>query len=298
MTQTVMRISVKRLTITLFVFLTPLSIMMPRPAQAQWGGQWTNPYTGNKFNNPISSSLDTMIMHSMQRRMMYRGMLRKKGYSETRIDQIMHKSEDEIKAIVLGGKGNATASSAKSAPTKPATTNAVPATRFKPTGNRLLMNSFVNTLGKTQEQKDSLRQVFQEVFKAYEAEAAKSSVANDIAGAMTFYIAAHYSAYNDGTDVSETGTEAMVQQLRTMFDSEGMRKASNADKQKLYETFVMLGGFTLAVSQAAADSKDADMPKLRKQMGADGLKSLLKVEPSRVKISDKGLEIGPERTGE
>jgi hypothetical protein len=41
-------------------------LLIPGDARAQW----RNPFTGNTFNNPLSSSLDTMILHSMQQRML------------------------------------------------------------------------------------------------------------------------------------------------------------------------------------------------------------------------------------
>jgi hypothetical protein len=279
--------------VSLVVLLIGLTVV--RPADAQWGGQWTNPYTGNKFNNPISSYLDTQIMHSMQRRNMYRGMLRRKGYSESKIDQIMKGSEDEIK-VVLGLKKEG-ASQATSPAKGAIITNAVPTTRFKPASKRLLMDSFVDGLSKKKDERETLRQLFAEIFKTYEAEAKKAGLANDIAGALTFFVAANYSAYNKGVEISDPGTKTMALQFQTAMDSEGMRKAPDAQKQKMYELYIMLGGFTLAGYQAAVESKDADFQKTMQKMGGDGLQYLLKVDPSRVKITDAGLEITP-ATGE
>jgi hypothetical protein len=288
----------KRLTTTLLVLITNLAVteITASPAKAQWVGQWKNPYTGRTFNNPMSSSLDTMIMHSMQqsmqKRMMYRVMLRKKGYSDSQINQLMTRSEPEIMVAISGRKGAISKSEPKTSNAKlvPAI-NAVPATRFKPSGKRLLLDAFVNDMGKTKEQREALRKIFAGVFQAYEPVADKAGFSNDVAGALSFFIAMHYSAYNDGATVSDADTVAIARQLRAALDGKEMRKASNIDKQKMYETYVMLGGFTLALSQSAATGKDDDLLKLRKQMGEDGLKSLLKVEPSRVKITDQGLEI-------
>jgi hypothetical protein len=284
----------KHLVTTLAALVVPLAALAGavRPAQAQWGGQWTNPYTGNRWNNPVSSYLDTQIMHSMQRRAMYRGMLQKKGYSDSKIDQIMKGSEAEIMAAVGLKKGSAPEPSSPATGAKAG--SAVPATRFRPTGRRLVMDSFVTSLTKKKDEQGALRQLFGEIFKAYETEAKKAGIANDIAGALTFFVAANYSAYNNGTAVSDPGTEAMTLQFRTALDSEGMRKAPDAEKQKMYELFVLMGGLTLATHQAAVEGKDADLEKTARKMGGDGLQYLLKVDPSRVKITDTGLEIAPE----
>src|SRR5262249_17124110 len=47
-----------------FLLVSVLSVM---PASAQ--NTWMNPFTGNSFNNPMSSTLDSSIMFSMQRRL-------------------------------------------------------------------------------------------------------------------------------------------------------------------------------------------------------------------------------------
>jgi hypothetical protein len=56
-------------------FVAAALFAAPAPAEAQY----RNPFTGNTFNNPISSSLDTMIMHSIQRQTLLKQLGAKKA---------------------------------------------------------------------------------------------------------------------------------------------------------------------------------------------------------------------------
>lgn len=168
-------------------------------------------------------------------------------------------------------------------------------TRFTPSGTRLTLDTLVNDLVKSAEERSSMRQVFQEVFKAYEEEAKKHGLENDVAAAMAFYLAVHFSAYHDGKDVSDKVMEAVARQLQGAFDNDDMRATKNEDKQKLYEFCVMMGGFTAATSQVATEQKDADLKKQMRQVGGNGLRSILKIAPERVQITEAGLVITPEK---
>ncbi|MGC4045774.1 MAG: hypothetical protein QM758_18445 [Armatimonas sp.] len=212
--------------------------------------QYTNPYTGRTFNNPMSSSLDTMILHSMQSRMSSRVMmsatLRKKGYSTAQLNQMTN----EQMLIAMAGKKGAAKPGAASVAKKPAPTQPL-ASKFKPTPKRLLLDAFVNGLGKTAEEKSGYRTIFARVFTAYETEAKKLKLENDVAAAMAFNVATHYTLYHPGVTISDAGSNVLVAQLQGVLNTDNLRKASNTEKQKLYEAFVLLAAYSMAISQIA-----------------------------------------------
>lgn len=246
--------------------------------------QYTNPYTGRTFNNPMSSTLDTWILHSMQRRMMYSSMLRKKGYSSARLNQM---STEQMQAA-LGLKGKSgklvATSSKKSAIAVP------PATRFKPGPKRLLLDAFADGLGKSAEEKAGYRTIFTEVLKTYELEAKKAKLENDVAAAMVFNVATNYSLYRPGATITDAGSDAMVAQFRGILDTDNLRKASNTDKQKLYEVFLLLGAYSIAINTVAAQQADPQVKKAAQMLAGEGLRYLLKTDPAKVKITNNGLE--------
>jgi hypothetical protein len=268
---------------------------IPRSAQAQF--EYKNIYTGRSFNNPMSASLDLFVHHGMQRRMMYRGMLQRKGYASAEIDRILRTSEDEIRAVI-GLKdptpGTGPAMKVKETPAaKPV--NPVPASRFKPTGKRLLLNKAADALGTTVEEKAAYKTIFAEVAKAYEGEAKRLGFPNDIAGAMAFFADTSYTLYKpDFKPNSDEGSKALVRQFQEALDSDELRKAPAAEKQQLYEYYVALGAYLYTLSEVAKESKDDAVKAGVVKLGGDGLKMLLKVDPSRVSLTANGLEIEPE----
>lgn len=177
-------------------------------------------------------------------------------------------------------------------PTQTPTTQSF-ATGFAPSGQRLTLDAFADALGKTKDERDGLREVLQSVFKAYETEAEKSGIANDVAAAMAFCVAADYSAFHGGEEVSETAMDALTTQLRDALDTDAMRAAPDLDKQKLYEFYIQMGGFTGAMQQLGASEKDAVMQKSARQLGAEGLKGIFHIEANRIRITAKGLAITP-----
>lgn len=261
--------------------------------------------TGRTFNNPMSASLDTFVTQGMQRRMMYRSMLRSKGYSDNEISQITKLPEvvwakymakkqpiTDTPESVAAKQKKANTTSAKPV-AKPA--NPVPATRFTPTGKRLLLDQAAEAFGTNNEEKAAYKTIFAEVAKAYESEAKRLGFANDIAGAMAFLIDTAYTLYKpDVKPNGDVGNKAIVRQLQEALDNDTLRKSPAAEKQKLYEYYISLGAYLYAMSEIAKESKDETAKAGAVKLGGEALKSLLKVEPSRVRLTENGLEIAPE----
>jgi hypothetical protein len=169
------------------------------------------------------------------------------------------------------------------------------ATHFTPSGKRLTLDALADGLGSSAEEKSGLKQVFQAAFTSYETEAKKNGLENDVAGALAFYLCVHYSAYHNGQKVRDGTTIAVARQLQAALDTDEMRAANDAEKQKLYEFCVMMGGFSAAMTQLAAENKDAETRKQLREVGANGLRSILKIEPAHIQITDAGLVVAQEK---
>lgn len=251
--------------------------------------QYTNPYTGRTFNNPLSSSLDTMILHSMQSRMSSRMMmastLRKKGYTTAQLNAM---TNEQMLAAIGGKKG--TGKPGAASPTKKPAVAPLLATKFKPVPKRLVLDAFVDGLGKTAEEKTGYRTLFTGILKAYETEAKKLKLENDVAAAMAFNVATNYSLYHPGVTISDAGSNALVAQFRGVLDNDNLRKASNTDKQKLYEVFLLLAAYSLTINQIAGGQSDPQVKKAAQMLAGEGLRYLLKTDPAKVKITNNGLE--------
>jgi hypothetical protein len=76
--------------------------------------QWTNPYTGHQFNNPISSTLDTIIQGKMQQQMLERSMAARRGQKPPTVVAHANLAATDFKPA---GKGHPTVEAYLSSPT-------------------------------------------------------------------------------------------------------------------------------------------------------------------------------------
>ena len=174
----------------------------------------------------------------------------------------------------------------------------VPVTRFKPSGKRTVIPKVVEQLGQDKEQKKALRQLFDEGMKAYEAEAKKEGYPNDVAAAVTFYVAANWSVYHDGKEAPDEASDKIVAQVQRLFDLPEMRQAKDAAKEEFYEWCVAMGTLSLSLFQVSKEGKDEKTLETLRASAGEALKNLLKVEPERISITENGLEILPEKEKE
>ena len=240
--------------------------------------QYTNSY-GYSFNNPISSSINQMMWDKMNQRLLLRTMLKKKGFTDERLNQL---STDQMIAS-LGGSQQA-ADDAKKLPV-------AAATKFKPAGKRLLVADLAAALTKDAEQQKTLREVFAAGLKAYEDEAGKEGLSNDLGGAMAFFLGTAWFIRHDGQEPDENGLTLVARQLQQVLDTPELKKVADADKQRCYELLVGMATWLVVSWQQAAESGDGALKAQLKEAAGGVLKGYFKVEPSQVKITAAGLEI-------
>lgn len=252
-----------------------LTVLVATAAHAQW----TNSY-GYSFNNPISASVNQMMWDSINQKMLLKSMLRKKGgYTDAQLDAM---STDQLLAALGGAKKAAEQSKQLPAPA---------ATKFKPTGKRVLVADLAANLTKDAEQQAVLRTVFEDGLEAYEKEAAKDGFTNDLAGAMAFFLGTAYYVSHDGQEPDDDGLTLVARQLQQALDTPDMKAVKDLDKQKLYELLVGMGTFVAVTWQSAVQSGDDALKKQMKDVADSILKSSFKLDPARVRITAAGLEL-------
>jgi hypothetical protein len=243
-------------------------------SQAQYTGM-----SGFSFGNPVSASIDTMIWTRMNSRLIYRMMLKKRGYVDEQLNKM---STDEMERV-LGGAAKAREVARQPPPT-------APGTRFKASAKRLLLPRLADSLTENREYRKALSQVFELGMQAFEKEAAKQGLANDVAGAMTLLIGTAWVVTHDGVEPPEAGVTLLARQLQQALDTPELRQVADADKQKFYELLVGLATWLSVSFQQAVTDKDAKAVASLRASAADVLKGYLKLEPGTYRIGEKGLE--------
>lgn len=144
-----------------------------------------------------------------------------------------------------------------------------------------------------------LQPVMVELLKLYQSQAKKQGApSTDLARTMAYCIANNYYYFTGGTGVPETQVAALRGKLRTALSEDPkFRKMTNAQKQELNESMVILThfaalGFEVVAPKAGADKKQQVREGYKKLAGVN-LRGILGVDPSRVAFDKSGLVIKP-----
>jgi hypothetical protein len=209
--------------------LALVSLVFGVTARTAAADEWRNPYTGTMWNNPMSSLADTMI----------RGKLMENAWKN------------------WYGKKNGTA--AASAPVAPVAHQPYTKTDFKPGKQHLVVDAIISGLAQNAQQKQGLMQGMDAVFQQYE----KSVRKNNVAYAMAFMIGAAL-VVQTGQTIDDAQGEQLAQGINdALAANPAFANASAADRQKLYEAFVTMGGLVVLFNEVGKkDPASANAAKL------------------------------------
>jgi hypothetical protein len=112
---------------------------------------------------------------------------------------------------------------------------------------------------------------------------------NDIASAVSAFVAGSYMAYRD-VDFPDEHFKPLVNQVRQIIDSNpDFAKASAGERQELYEQMAILGTF-MATTQMALKERPNPQTAANMRKAAKGyLEEFLKTDADRVQITAQGL---------
>lgn len=222
------------------------------PARAQW----TNPYTGNTWNNPTSSFLDTVI----------RGKLNAAAMARAQKDRKPGGSPDEQ----------------ATAPVR---------VTYRSAGGSRVADEFAASLLSEKADRAELARYLRQVLGAYASKARDEGRPNDLGHALTFFVAVNYLVVHE-QDVSDEGMAAANRQLDALLaSSANLARAGDRQKQQLAEYFVCSAGFVLAGYQQGKEKDDARQVKQYQALAGQNLKQLLQIEADRLQITDDGLRL-------
>ena len=234
---------------------------------------------GGGLGQPISGSLG--------------GLIDKGVFSKIAQPSKKAKSQPAVKPptrtpTITAGK-NAKISSAKT--TKTATASAFNPLIFKPIANTGLDWELARTFSQKRNEQEIFVNVFQAVKPAFEAEAAKMGRKNDVAMAVTFFIATSLMVYHNDLEPSEQAIESVYQALANSLIEEGkMAATSNLEKQKLSEKLVYISGFVLAGYMKGKQDNDANTIQVFRSLAGICLQSLMQIDPNSIRFSKTGLQ--------
>ena len=165
-------------------------------------------------------------------------------------------------------------------------TSSSAAGKFKPSGQRVALEAFLEVLSQKADEKKAYGDAILEVVRPIETELKKVSKDSDAAVALALYLVSTYQLVS-GKEVSETASDALVRQLEALFATPELRKLTDPEKQQSYEIFL----YTLALDGLLLEIAEPNQKQDIKDLAAQKLEGLLGIKLSEMQFSEKGLTL-------
>lgn len=137
-----------------------------------------------------------------------------------------------------------------------------PAVQFKSTGTRLTLQTYLDAVQVSPEQKTELKELILQIFTEYESTAAAKTYPNDWALAYVSYVGLHSHIYYGKTEKpilpfeQNIGLRDVVAEYAT--DNSIFKDVTDQEKQELYELLVMLAGLTYHYYEKACKENNVE----------------------------------------
>lgn len=224
------------------LFSLLLALTASGGANAQSAGSSRGAW-GTTWNNPKPSLGSVMIQGQIDKKVLKRLRAAREGAGRTN------------SASATVGRNTSSRPSAN----KPRSAPTYSVLNFKPVPDSGVARQTANALAGTAEERASLASIFAAVQTSYEAEVAKEGKSNNVAAALTFFMATASMVYHQTDEPPDAITDALFEVLEEeMSASADIRRMTDLDKQKMHDWLVVSGGFLLAGYADAVQKSDQE----------------------------------------
>jgi hypothetical protein len=194
--------------------------------------QWTNPYTSHQFNNPLSSTLDTIINGKMQQRMLEKSIAARQAQPAA-------------------------------APVAPAAHKTLAATDFKPAAKgHPTVDAFLSSPGLAPDARTTMRSVTDATFAAL-GQVRPNNVAMALAAAL-----GTATIIVSGQPMSDAASAQLIQGVNDLLaGSPDFTRLKSRDKQAMYEKLVMTTALLAILQEGGKTSPDLRAQSLATAQG-------------------------------
>ena len=202
-------------------------------------------------------------------------------------DRITQRNRERLPAARRSG-ASATARTSSPGSREPAAKLNEASVLFRPTGTQLKTREIANLIDAGNPQVLKLLGV---ILEEFDKGARKAGHPNDLALALSFFLATNASIYHDA---GQPADPPMVELRNTIAEAlaEGNALSSMNDrkKQEMYETLVLFTGFALAIYEEGK-AGNAESLKISQQLAGEYLLAVMGISPDKITFTDQGLNI-------
>jgi tRNA_anti-like len=244
-----------------FVILLALVTCVPASAQYTDG-------LGGNWNNPASAMITNIIMDRYARRRLEKNLAAKRS-----------------------GASRAAAPSSSDSTARAAKLNDA-SVRFRSTGTQLKTREIANLIDAGNPQVLALMTA---ILTEYEKNARAAGRPDDLALALSFFLATNASVYHDAGQP----TDSQMLELRdtiaqALVEGNALNGVTDRQKQEMYEALVLYTGFALAAYQEGKQGGNAESVRAGQQLAGQNLLAVTGISPDKINFNDQGLSIETE----
>src|SRR5215212_510517 len=130
--------------------------------------------------------------------------------------------------------------------------------KFTPAGDSGVTKALADALGGTPDERAALVQALAQLKQGYEAEVAQEGKSNNLAAAMTFFIAANVMSYYQTQMPSDADIAKLMESMQqAMARMPAFAQMSGPEKHKMHDWLVCMGAFALTNYMDAKQRNDA-----------------------------------------
>jgi hypothetical protein len=165
---------------------------------------------------------------------------------------------------------------------------------YKSVGNLYTAEKLANEFSTNAAEKQLILEVFKVVKVAYEDEAAKKGKKNDVALAMTFFVATCVTVYNDVPEPSDQAFDNLYDALAdALVEDPQFSTTNDRTKQEISESLVYISGLILGGYMNGKQNSDQNTVTVFRTLAGVSLLSLTKIDPGKMSFNKNGLYIKP-----
>lgn len=165
---------------------------------------------------------------------------------------------------------------------------------FRPIPNSGVDRELASSLTQNPSEQQALLTIFRAVKNSYDVEAAKLGQSNNVAGALTFFIATCVTAFNDAAEPSDAATENLLEVINELaLATPELSRAPDREKQVMHERLIYVSGLILAGYLNGKQTNDPDSTMQFRLIAGAALQSVLNVDPQKLRFDQVGLVVDP-----
>ncbi len=163
---------------------------------------------------------------------------------------------------------------------------------FKPSGDSGVTKALADAIGSTPDERAALVQAFAQLKQGYEAEVARDGKSNNLAAAMTFFIAANVMSYHQTEMPSDADIAKLLESMQqAMARIPAFAQMTGPEKQTMHDWLVCMGGFALSNYMDAKQRGDAQGLSTMKQFAGYSMRLVLGIDAKNLKLSGSRIVV-------